>query len=424
MYSFRQCGLISAAAFLPLSGVASERLDRPNIILIISDDHGFPDYGFMGHPQVRTPNLDRMASEGLLYTRGYAMPVCSPSVASLLTGQYPSRHGITGNALKGRPLSALAERLRANPVLLPQVLSEAGYRTMQTGKLWYLGYSEAGFTDGMTEPGGRHGGAGLEIGREGLQPVFDFIESSLTHEQPFFVWYAPYLPHTPHNPPPELLRKYLGKGPTPQAERYFAMVEWLDNTCGELDRFLDEKNLARNTMVLYIADNGWEAEGGSRAGTSKLTPFELGIRTPIFVRWPAQAAPLRDEETLASIVDVVPTILHAAGLATDHPLPGLDLLDRAAMTGRSTIFVEAYTHDIAELDNPDKSLIAGVVLDGWQKLIIPGEANPDRIEFRAPAKPELYDLKNDPLEKRDLAAERPGDVRRLRALWDNDWLKK
>lgn len=141
----------SAAALLfPVFFAAPLPAQQPNIILIISDDHGFPDYGFMGHPKVHTPNLDRMASEGLLYTRGYAMPVSSPSLASLLTGLYPSRHGITGNDLIGKPRRALADRLLDNPVLLPQVLTEAGYRTMQTGKLWNVGYNEIGFTHGMT----------------------------------------------------------------------------------------------------------------------------------------------------------------------------------------------------------------------------------------------------------------------------------
>jgi len=212
----KRSSLVAAALFIVSTGMcaepASDAPRRPNIILIISDDHGFPDYGFMGNTEVSTPNLDRMASEALLYTRGYVMPVCSPSLASILTGLYPSAHGITGNNLKGRPMSLLAKRVAANPVLLPQALSAAGYRTMQTGKLWYQGYEEAGFTDGMTESGGRHGGAGLSIGREGLQPIFDFIEDSVAADRPFFVWYAPLLPHTPHDPPPELLAKYLGKG--------------------------------------------------------------------------------------------------------------------------------------------------------------------------------------------------------------------
>jgi uncharacterized sulfatase len=397
---------------------------RPNIILIISDDHGFHDYGFMGNAEVSTPNLDRLASESLLYTRGYVMPVCSPSLASILTGLYPSRHGITGNSLRGKPLNALAKRVAANPVLLPQALSAAGYRTMQTGKLWYQGYREAGFTDGMTESGGRHGGAGLSIGREGLQPIFDFIEASVAADRPFFVWYAPLLPHTPHDPPPDLLKKYAGKGLTPQAEKYYAMVEWLDNTCGELHRFLQEKGLDGDTMILYLADNGWDAALGSRAGTSKLTPFELGIRTPIFIRWPEKVAPLRDEETLASVVDILPTILQAAGVEEEVTLPGLDLLDRAAVTGRSTVFVEAYTHDIAELDKPEKSLVAGVVVDGWQKLIIPGGSAPDRIKFAAPTAPMLYDLKSDPLERQDLAGRQPEEVRRLSTLWHEFWSKR
>ncbi len=134
---------------------------KPNVILILSDDHGFPDYGFMGHKVVQTPNLDRMASQSLLYTRGYVMPVCSPSLACLLTGMLPHQHGITGNDLskdaaalakQGGEVarSPLSHRLLRNPVILPKVLSDAGYLTFQTGKLWNVTASEVGFTAGMT----------------------------------------------------------------------------------------------------------------------------------------------------------------------------------------------------------------------------------------------------------------------------------
>ncbi|MEZ5430849.1 MAG: sulfatase-like hydrolase/transferase [Verrucomicrobiales bacterium] len=172
--------------------------DSPNIILILSDDQGFNDYGFMGHQVARTPNLDRMAAQSLLYTRGYVMPVCSPSLACLLTGKLPHAHGITGNDLgksaatsaqaagmKGR--SPLSHQLLGNSVILPKALSEAGYLTFQTGKLWNVTAAEVGFTSGMTNTEGRHGGAGLDIGRKTMQPVFDFIADAQSRKSPFCV---------------------------------------------------------------------------------------------------------------------------------------------------------------------------------------------------------------------------------------------
>ncbi len=393
---------------------------KPNVILIISDDQGFADYGFMGHERIMTPHLDKMAAESLLYTRGYVMPVCSPSLACMLTGKMPGENGITGNDLSGkRPRTghrdALADQLLGNSLMLPKAVTDAGYLTFQTGKIWNVTYKDVGFTHGMTATAGRHGDAGLAIGRKGMKPIYDFIETARAEEKPFFIWHAPFLPHQPHNPPEEIFRKYKGKGPTPAAEKYFAMVEWFDNTCAELDGYLEKNGLKQNTVILYLADNGWDAEYAHERDRAKLSPYENGIRTPMFVRWPGKVKPQRDEETLAHIIDIAPTILDVTGAKNPGDLPGLNLLDRDAMKARDTVFVEAYTHDIADLADPKKSLIADVVIDGWWKLIVPGPVKPDRPFAGVPAATVLYDLKNDPLEKTDLADAHPDTVARLKA---------
>jgi uncharacterized sulfatase len=413
-------------AVLVLLGFCVSRADtdKPNIILIISDDHTWSHYGFMGHEIVRTPHLDRMAGEGLLYTRGYATPVCSPSLASLLTGKAPRDHGITGNDLRDVPRTdrdALRDRLLANKLILPRALSDAGYLTFQTGKLWNASFKDMGFTHGMTAKQDRHGGAGLSIGRKGMEPIYQFIDGAVEAKKPFFIWHAPLLPHDPHNPPERLLKKYRGKGPTKHAEVYYAMVEWLDETCGELDQWLDKKGLKENTVILYLADNGWDPEHGYGGGRAKLTPYEKGIRTPMFVRWPGKVAPARDEETLASILDFVPTILNVAGVKAPETLPGLDLRDREAMKARKTIFVEAYRHDIMDLADPAKSQVGLTVIDGWMKLIVPGPVKHDdsKKKFAALAGGiELFDLKNDPGEKTNLAEKKPEEVVRLKGLVD------
>lgn len=401
-----------------LSTSAYSAPQKPNIILIISDDHGFPDYGFMGSKVVQTPSLDRIASESLVYTRGYTMPVCSPSLASLLTGKLPHQHGITGNDLGpsagngGR--QALKDRLLSNSLMLPKALTDAGYLTFQTGKLWNGTYKDFGFTGGMTDKEGRHGGAGLGIGRAGMQPIFDFIGMAQKEQKPFFVWYAPFMPHTPHTPPAELLARYEAKEISLQAAKYYAMVEWFDQTCGELDNYLIKNNLKDNTVILYLADNGWNGAG---KGHAKLTSNELGIRTPIFVRWPAKLKAQRDEQTLASVIDIAPSILNIAGAKAPSDLPGLDLLNREAMTARKSIFIENYTHDIADLAAPEKSLVTQVVLNGWLKLHIPGSAHPKN----KPSQLKLVDLQSDVLEKTNLAASRPEDVKRLQALQESFW---
>tara|TARA_B110000037_G_scaffold222828_1_gene299817 strand:- start:660 stop:1919 length:1260 start_codon:yes stop_codon:yes gene_type:complete len=393
---------------------------KPNVILIISDDQGFADYSFMGHDRIKTPHLDKMAAESLLYTRGYVMPVCSPSLACLLTGKLPSEHGITGNDLSGKRSQpghreALAEQLLGNSLTLPKAVTEAGYLTFQTGKIWNVTYKDVGFTHGMTGTAGRHGDAGLEIGRKGMKPIYDFIETAKAEDKPFFIWHAPFLPHTPHNPPKEIFEKYKGKGPTKAAEKYYAMCEWFDNTCAELDEYLEKNGLKENTVILYLADNGWDAEYAHAHDRSKLSPYELGIRTPMFVRWPGKVKPQRDDETLAHILDFPKTILDITGAENPGDLKGLNLMDQKALKARDTVFVEAYTHDIADLKDPSKSLIADVVIEGWWKLIVPGPVKPDRKFSGVPATTVLYDLKNDPLEKNDLAAKNPEIVAKLKA---------
>jgi uncharacterized sulfatase len=422
--------LLRIALVIPLLACALRGEDtRPNIVLIIADDHVWSHYGFMGHGIVQTPHLDRMAGESLLYTRGYATPVCSPSLAALLTGLPPSRNGITGNDLHATAPEAaralrknrdpLRERLLENKLILPKALSGAGYLTLQTGKLWNSSYKDMGFTHGMTAQRDRHGGAGLTIGREGMEPIYRFIDGALEEKKPFFVWYAPFLPHDPHNPPERLLKKYRGKGPTPHAEVYHAMVEWLDETCGQLDNYLENKGLRENTVILYLSDNGWDPNHGYKGGRAKLTPYENGIRTPMFVRWPGKVKPERDEQTLASILDFAPTILNVAGVKAPEQLPGLDLRDHAAMKARKSIMVEAYRHDIMDLSNPVESLVARTVIDGWMKLIVPGPVKHHESKRNFAALTggiELFDLKNDPLERVNLAEEKPQETARLKAM--------
>ncbi len=418
--------LVISFLFMACAAAHAAAADKPNIILIISDDHGFPDYGFMGSKEVQTPNIDRMALQSLLYTRGYVMPVCSPSLASLLTGKLPHQHGITGNDLvkanapASKKRDPLAVQLLSNSLLLPKALTAAGYLTFQSGKLWNVTYSEVGFTHGMTDTAGRHGDAGLAIGRKGMAPVLDFIDHAQAEKKPFFVWYAPMLPHQPHNPPTEMLAKYQGKGFTPAAEKYYAMVEWFDQTCGELDAHLAKNKLTENTVILYLADNGWGAADGP-GKRAKLSPYELGIRTPMFVRWPGKVKPQRDDETLASIVDFPHTILKLADAKAPADLSGLDLLDRDAMMARKSVFVEAYTHDISDLTQPAKSLVTRVVIDGWSKLLLPTSIRPDKAYPSAPTEIELFDLKADPLEKTNVAASRADEVRRLQAIQDAAW---
>lgn len=424
--------LLIFAVSLPCQGA-----DRPNVVLILSDDQAWTDYGFMGHPDIKTPHLDRLAGRSLVFERGYvAAPLCRPSLATLVTGLYPSQHGITGNDVDGhndrasrdRPLRAAFHR---HPSLI-RLLSEAGYLTHQSGKWWEGSWQDGGFTHGMThgdpERGGRHGDAGLVIGRKGLKPVTDFVDDAVSQQKPFFLWYAPFLPHTPHNPPQQLLNKYTADGRSADVARYFAMCEWFDETCGQLLGHLEQKGVADNTIVFYICDNGWAATSTNAddpdqklwkgfALRSKCSPYENGIRTPVMISWPGKIQPERCGD-FAHSTDFFPTIAAATGIDIPGKLSGVNLLDEKSRQQRTRVFgVTHATHNIT-LGDPDDTLqYLWCVEDRW-KLILRRHGK-DTTKYKAlhewdktPVR--LYDVKVDPHETRDVSGEHPSEVDRLK----------
>jgi arylsulfatase A-like enzyme len=426
--------LISTAS--TSAATSTPRSSSPNILLIVSDDHAWTDYGFMGHPHVRTPNIDRLAAQSLRFTRGYVpSSLCCPSLASILTGRYPHQHGITGNdppmpaeLIGGARYQSAAFREGRNRMnqrmahipTLPRQLATAGYRSFQSGKWWQGHFRNGGFTHGMTRgeevPNGRHGDEGLRIGRESLQPIHDFIDESSRAAQPWMVWYAPLMPHDPHTPPDRLLNPYRHLAPSLHVARYWAMIEWFDETVGELLQSLDRRGLTSNTVVAYVADNGWiqSPDNPRYAPKSKQSPYDGGLRTPILLRWPGQIRP-RTVTTPVSSIDLFPTLLHHAGVEVPQESPGLDLTDSRAIRRRNSALGACFTHDIPDLDHPERGLRwRWIVQDDW-KLIMPDP-------MREPGSmPELYHLGRDPMETRNLAETEPRRMRRLRSTLDAWW---
>ncbi|MFW6169809.1 MAG: sulfatase [Planctomycetota bacterium] len=408
---------------------------KPNIVLIISDDQAWTDYGFMGHDAIHTPHLDRLAEQSVLFRRGYVpTALCRPSLMTLATGRYAHEHGVTGNdpspKYADRNSDLYAQR-RAKLIsyidrfeTLPELLVERGYLCHQSGKWWEGSYKRGGFTHGMTRgfpnPGGRHGDVGLKIGREGLEPVTEFVDMAVEKEKPFFLWYAPFLPHTPHNPPERLLSKYEKEGRPLSIARYYAMCEWFDETCGELLGHLDKKGLRENTLVVYVTDNGWiqNPKGGGYAPRSKQTPYEGGVRTPIMFSWP-KTLKSADRPELVSSIDLIPTILAAAGARIPGDLPGLNLLpnlEAPREIEREALFGEGFAHDIADIDNPEASLLYRWCIEGKWKLILTYDGEVNRYQSTHPRTqrgPQLFDLLADPHEQRNVAAEHPEVVARL-----------
>ena len=406
--------------------------ERPNIVMIISDDHAWTDYSFMGHPQLHTPRLDALARQSLAFTHGYVpSSLCCPSLASIISGFYPHQHKVTSNDppipagvtsqqfqlssafTAGREV--MNRHLEAVPTL-PRVLGQLGYLSLQTGKWWQGPYSRGGFTHGMTR-GDRHGDDGLEIGRKTMQPIYSFIETARQQNKPFFVWYAPLMPHEPHTPPERLLKKYQTKTSSERIASYWAMVEWFDETVGDLLGHLEKQGLAENTIVIYLADNGWiqNYDKARYAPKSKQSPYDGGLRTPILLRWPGKVAP-RITEDLALSIDLVPTLLTALGQEPDPRMQGVNLLDTKAVNVRKAIHGECFTHNAVDLNHPAANLRWRWTIEGHWKLIVPDAKNEpnERIE--------LYNLGQDPLENSNLAAAQPEIAAKLlgnlNAWWD------
>jgi uncharacterized sulfatase len=234
------------------------------------------------------------------------------------------------------------------------------------------------------------------------------------------------LPHDPHTPPARLLAKYRDRSPTPQAARYHAMVEWFDETIGEVRAHLEKEGLTRDTIIVYIADNGWIPRVDKPEvdfARSKQSPFDGGVRSPILVSWPGRIAPTVVSAP-ASAVDLMPTLLKLAGAKVPADGDGLDLLDDVALKARPFVAGQNSTHDIRQLGNPAASLRYRWLVAGDLKLIVSSGLKTGGTQHGsadATEPPRLFDLKADPHEQRDLAAERPADVKRLTTQLDAWW---
>lgn len=430
----------------------------PNVVLILSDDQHWRDYGFMGHEHLETPSLDRLASESLVYPRGYVpTSLCCPSLASLITGRYPHEHLIVGNdppetqgisrrSPEGQKLfkagrEEMTKRFSRWPTL-PKLLGEHGYRSLQTGKWWQGHFSQGGFDEGMTK-GSRHGDEGLAIGRKTMQPVFDFIDRCSDAEQPFFVWYAPMLPHSPHDPEKSLVQHYESKTDSIHIAKYWGNVERFDATVGNLVDHLDAKGLSENTLVLYVCDNGWitNPENGKYAGKSKRAPYDGGLRTPIMLRQPGTIQP-GTSNSLASSLDLVPTVLACCQVAAPQGLPGINLLDKEAVRARKQLFGACYVHTLADIEKPGRNLLWRWTVkdipngDVW-KLIEPVTHGVSGTHVLPPGESrvidqvskdcfeqgivELFDITDDPDEEKNVATANPKVVKQLQHDLNNWW---
>jgi len=418
--------------FLLLAACAWAAPERPNILIIVSDDQGYADVGFHGSKQAETPHLDRLAASGVRCTSGYVTyPVCSPSRAGLLTGRYQARFGHENNPVYD-PLDA-NEGLPLTEKLLPQHLKPAGYRTGWIGK-WHLGSAPAfvpwarGFDESFGFIGGGHRYTGWQInGRQYTLPLIragqdvsnvpPHLTLALGEEAAAFIrrnngkpWmlYLPFnAPHTPHEPTPERLEKF-SHIQNPQRRRYLAQISLLDDAIGAVTAALNETGQRARTLIFFFSDNGGHTPSGSDNGAwrgIKGTLYEGGIRVPFLVSWPDRLPAAKTYDHPVISLDAFATALAAAGV----PMPADKKYDSVNIVPHLAGEVKTPPHERLLWRLRAKEF---AVREGAWKLLEPD------------GKPaELYNLASDPGEKQNLAAEQP-DLKKRLASTLADWRKE
>lgn len=423
--------LLWSAVGLLAAGAAQAQTTRPNVIVIYTDDHGTLDVNCFGATDLHTPNMDALAASGVRFTQFYAAPVSSASRASLLTGQFTRRAGVTGNAgLKGLPpeKETIAERMRAN-----------GYRTACIGK-WHLGSlpEYAPNSQGFDYFWGFLGGCidsyshfyywwgpnvhdlwcdRQEIHREGrffteetLHEVRNFIDRD--DDRPFFLYWAVNIPHYPLQPKEKWLEYYAAlENPR---RMYAAYVSTFDDYLGELRAFLAARGLEENTIVVFQSDNGHSTEvrtfgGGGYCGDyrgGKFSLFEGGIRVPAVISWPGHLPQNEVRAQVAMNIDWFPTLVELCGIDD----AGLDV------DGRSLVPLlrddAPSPHDVLHFDFERQWAVRA---GDWKLLhdaidVLPDDKN-RTIEGLM-----LTNLEIDPTESRDLKEQYPEKVRELLEL--------
>ncbi len=431
------CALAALPTAPPANAAPGLANRRPNIILILTDDQGYGDFSCHGNPILKTPNLDRLHDEGRRFTDFHVSPACAPTRCSLMTGRHEFKSGVTHTILE-------RERMSLKATTLAQVLQSAGYATGIFGK-WHLGDEPAyrpdnrGFDEVFI-----HGAGGIGQtypGSCGDAPGNTYFNPAILHNgrfertrgyctdvffgqaiqwmagqkgrRPFFAYITPNAPHAPLDCPPEYEKLYAGRVPTNVA-KFFGMIATIDDNVGKLLARLQEWNIERETLVIFMNDNGGTAgvkvhNAGMRG--QKGTPYNGGTRAASFWRWPGTLTPA-DVEPLAAHIDLLPTLAELAGAKIPAAVA-------AKLDGRSLVPLLQN----ARAPWPDRFLFTHV--GRWDK----GQAAQSKQakcavrygQFRLVNNRELYDLQADPGETRNVIDAHPEIVAQLRAAYDQWW---
>lgn len=415
-------GTIAAAAY-------SVGAEKPNVLIVITDDQGYGDVAFTGNPAIKTPNIDRLRNEGLLLNNFHVDPTCAPTRSALMTGRYSDRVGVW-HTVQGRSM------LRRREITMADIFGSNGYVTGLFGK-WHLGDcypyrpEDRGFQHSVYHQAGGVGQAPDYWGNDYFDDTYiadgkhqrfegfctdvwfdegmKFIKAN--KDMPFFAYISTNAPHSPYFCPEKYTKSYEGN-PDVSITEFYGMITNIDDNMAKLMKMLDEEGLAENTILIFMTDNG--TAGGLKSGRGydggmrgmKNSEYDGGHRVPFIIRWPSGKIEAgKSVERLTAHIDILPTVIELCGLeAPDIEFDGSDIRDLLYTDGKSwpdrALVVESQ-----RVVDPIKWRKSAVMTDRWR--LVNGT--------------ELFDIQADPKQRNDLAQQYPEVVKRLRNEYNSFW---
>lgn len=433
--------IISACLLVVTIGGSAWAADRPNVVLIMTDDQGYGDVGIHGNQVLRTPHLDQFAREGTQLTQFYCSPVCAPTRAALMTGRYFYRTGVIHT-------SRGAARMTTEEKTLAEVFQDAGYVTGIFGK-WHLGDNyplrpqDQGFQESLVHKSGGITQApdqpndyfdpllwknGHPVQAQGyctdvfFAAAIEFIKDS--RDVPFFAYIATNAPHTPLIVEEEAWKRYGDQDQDEATAKVYAMVENIDDNFARLIKTLDALKLRENTIVIFLTDNGPQQKrfNGGLNGRKSMV-LEGGIHVPCFVQWPAKLKGGNKVSTRHAHIDWLPTLIEATGIQADLPnkIDGVSFWPQLSgskqeVEPRNLFFqvhrgLEPEPYHNAAVVGERYKLVMNVGSFGKEKLADVPEKQRTGIQ--------LFDLSKDPGEQNDLAPQMPERVEVLTNAYDS-----
>lgn len=448
---------------------------KPNVVLVITDDQGYPPIAAHGHPWIKTPNLDTLYGESTRFTRFLVAPTCSPTRSAIMTGRHPEKNGITHTILE-------RERMTLDATILPQVLKTAGYTSGIFGK-WHLGDEaeyqpeKRGFDEVFIHGAGGIGQAydcscadapenqytnpvirhnGRFVRTEGFctdvffTAALGWIKTKAAAKEPFFAYLSTNAPHGPFIAPEKNAKRFTDLGFGSEQAGFYGMIENIDENMGRLHAKLAEWGLAENTVVIFMSDNGMTGGGSGQVGKDLALgyPFynagmkglkgsndEGGARVPFFVRWPGKIEAGREIDRIASHIDVLPTLAALTGATLpEGQVEGRSLLP--LLEGKADTWEDRYLFNhICRWPtgaNPEdfRNVNFSVRNQKYRYVSAQGGGGAAKGKGKdkgkkgappAPRGPELYDMEADPGQTTNVIDQHPEIAAAMKAAFDQYW---